>query len=202
MSADTASDLKAWSLANLLTYGRIVAIVPIAALVLSDDEAARWIALALYIAAALTDFLDGWIARRYDQQSDLGRMLDPIADKLMIAVILLALVAAGTVSGHLIWAAMLILAREVFVSGLREFLSDRKVVLHVTLLAKWKTTIQMVAIGWLIIAPAVAPDIPWAMTIGGILIWLAAFITLKTGVDYLRAGLTSLAAETEQRTTS
>lgn len=202
MSADTASDLKAWSLANLLTYGRIVAIVPIAALVLSDDEAARWIALALYVAAALTDFLDGWIARRYDQQSDLGRMLDPIADKLMIAVILLALVAAGTVSGHMIWAAMLILAREVFVSGLREFLSDRKVVLHVTRFAKWKTTIQMIALGWLIVAPVIAPALPVAMTIGAILIWLAALITLKTGVDYLRAGLTSLAAKHEQRTTS
>lgn len=202
MSVNTASDLKTWSLANLLTYARIAAIVPIAALVLRDGDAARWIAVGLYIAAALTDFLDGWVARRYEQQSELGRMLDPIADKLMVAVVLMALVAAGTVSGHLVWAAMLILAREVFISGLREFLAGRTVVLHVTRLAKWKTTIQMVAIGWLMITPTAVTAVPFAEAFGSILLWLAAAVTIKTGVDYLSAGLTSLAADKENRTTS
>lgn len=202
MSVDTTPNLKTWSLANLLTYGRIAAIFPIAALVLSNGDTARWIALWLYVLAALTDLLDGWVARRYDQHSELGRMLDPIADKLMVAAVVLSLVAAGTISGHLVWAAMLILTRELFISGLREFLAGRTVVLHVTRLAKWKTTIQMVAIGWLIISPAATTMIPLTGAIGAILLWIAAVITVKTGVDYLRAGLTSLAADTKQRMTS
>ena len=124
------------SLPNMLTYGRIAAVPAIAACLFYPNDTAHWIALGIYIAACITDFFDGYLARIWNQQSSLGRMLDPIADKLLISVVLLMLVADGTIQGINIWAAIIILCREVLVSGLREFLAELQVSVPVTQLAR------------------------------------------------------------------
>ncbi len=174
---------------NLLTYGRIAAVPALAACLMWNTPAARWLALGIYVAAAITDFFDGWLARAWQQQSALGRMLDPIADKLLVAGALLMLAADGTISGAHLWAALVIMSREVLVSGLREFLGQLQVSVPVTWMAKWKTAIQMVALGFLIVGPA--GDVVWpantTVGLGGL--WIAAALTLYTGWDYFRAGL-------------
>ena len=178
------------SLPNLLTYGRIVAVPAlVACLLLIHGDTGRWIALALFIAACITDYFDGYLARMWHQQSALGRMLDPIADKLLVGVTLLMLVHDNTISGHMIWAAVIILSREILVSGLREFLAELNVKIGVTQLAKWKTTLQMIALGVLIAGPAGDRLIPGVSSIGLALLWLAAFLTLFTGYDYLKAAI-------------
>ena len=113
-----------------------------------NRDLARWSALGLYIIASVTDFFDGYLARIWNQMSNIGRMLDPIADKLLVSSILLLLAADGTIAGWTIWAAIIILCREILVSGLREYLAELKVSVPVTWIAKWKTTVQMVAIGF------------------------------------------------------
>ncbi len=182
---------------NLLTYGRIVAVPLVAGALLWDTDASRWLAFVLFVAAAITDFFDGWLARAWQQQSALGRMLDPIADKLLVAGVLLMLTANGTISGGHLWAAFIILSREVLVSGLREFLGQLRVSVPVTWLAKWKTAIQLVAIGFLIIGPAAEPYVPHAIDVGLAGLWVAALLTLYTGYDYLRAGLRHVIREDE-----
>ena len=142
----------ALALPNLLTYGRLVA-VPVVALFLQSPSA-HWAALAVYTIACVTDFFDGYLARIWKQQSPLGRMLDPIADKLLVAATLLAVTANGTLRGWTVWAAIIILCRELLVSGLREYLADVKVPLPVSAIAKWKTTAQMFALGFFIAGPA------------------------------------------------
>ena len=124
----------------------------------------RWVALAIFIAAAITDFLDGYFARTVGQQSSLGRMLDPIADKLLVASCLLMLAADGTIRGWSLLAAIIILCREILVSGLREYLAELRVSVPVTQLAKWKTTLQLVAIGFLIAGEAGDIMIPALIT--------------------------------------
>ena len=118
----------------------------------------RWVALAVFIAAAITDYLDGYYARMWDQHSAFGRMLDPIADKLLVASCLLMLAADCSIHGWTLWAAIVILCREILVSGLREYLAALRVSVPVTKLAKWKTTIQLVAIGFLIAGEAGEAD--------------------------------------------
>jgi len=177
------------SLPNILTYGRILAIPAIIILLFPKDDFGRWLALALYIIASVTDYLDGYLARRWKQQSALGRMLDPIADKLLVATVILMLVGEGTIGGWSLLAAIVILCREVLVSGLREFLAEARVSLPVTQLAKWKTAIQMVALGVLIIGPALKDSVPYIIEIGLALLWVAALVTFYTGYDYLRSGL-------------
>jgi CDP-diacylglycerol--glycerol-3-phosphate 3-phosphatidyltransferase len=177
------------SLPNILTYGRIAAIPAIIVLLFPGDDFGRWLALALYIVASVTDFFDGYLARIWQQQSALGRMLDPIADKLLVATVILMLVADGTIGGWSLLAAIVILCREVLVSGLREFLAEVQVGLPVTRLAKWKTAVQMVALGFLVLGPAGGQVIPYAVEIGLTLLWIAALVTIYTGYDYLRAGL-------------
>lgn len=178
------------SLPNILTYGRIAAIPVIIVLLFpSSDDSVRWFALALFVVASVTDFLDGYLARIWQQQSSLGRMLDPIADKLLVATVILMLVADGTIGGWSLLAAIVILCREVLVSGLREFLAELQVGLPVTRLAKWKTAVQMIALGFLILGPAGGRVIPYAVEIGLVLLWIAAIVTIYTGYDYLRAGL-------------
>ena len=115
---------------------------------------ARWTALAIFVAAAVTDFFDGYLARAWSQQSSLGRMLDPIADKLLVSAVILVLAADQTISGVTLWAAIVILCREILVSGLREYLAELRVPVPVTAVAKWKTTAQLVALGFLIAGPA------------------------------------------------
>jgi CDP-diacylglycerol--glycerol-3-phosphate 3-phosphatidyltransferase len=177
------------SLPNILTYGRILAIPAIIILLFPRDDFGRWLALALYVIASVTDYLDGYLARRWQQQSALGRMLDPIADKLLVATVILMLVGEGTIGGWSLLAAIVILSREVLVSGLREFLAEARVSLPVTQLAKWKTAIQMVALGVLIIGPALQGSVPYIIEIGLVLLWIAALVTIYTGYDYLRSGL-------------
>ncbi|MGL4405867.1 MAG: CDP-alcohol phosphatidyltransferase family protein, partial [Notoacmeibacter sp.] len=125
----------------------------------------------------------------WQQQSNIGRMLDPIADKLLVASCLLLLAADGTIAGWTLWAAIIILCREILVSGLREYLADLKVSVPVTQLAKWKTTIQMVAVGFLLAGTAGDKILPYTSEMGIALLWVAAVLTLYTGYDYFRAGV-------------
>jgi cardiolipin synthase len=180
---------KVWNLPNILTYGRIAAVPLVAGLLMWGGNGARWLALAIYIVAAITDFLDGYLARLWQQQSALGRMLDPIADKVLVSVVLLVLSADGILFGGHIWAAIIILAREVLVSGLREFLGELQVSVPVTQIAKWKTTVQLIAIGFLIAGPAGDQIVPVVTRLGIIGLWVAAALTLYTGYDYFRAGI-------------
>ncbi len=180
---------KIWNLPNLLTYGRILAVPVVAGLLMWGGDTARWAALGIYVVAAITDFLDGYLARKWQQQSALGRMLDPIADKVLVSVVLLVLAADGILFGGHMWAAIIILAREVLVSGLREFLGVLRVSVPVTQIAKWKTTVQLLAIGFLIAGPTGDQIIPYTTQTGLFFLWIAAALTLYTGYDYFRAGL-------------
>lgn len=180
---------KVWNLPNMLTYGRIAAVPAVAGLLMYGGHGARWTALVIYVAAAITDFLDGYLARKWQQQSSLGRMLDPIADKVLVAVVLLVLSADGILFGGHIWAAIIILSREVLVSGLREYLGELQVSVPVTSIAKWKTTAQLLAVGFLIAGPAGDVFFAHVTRIGIGLLWIAALLTLYTGYDYFRAGL-------------
>jgi cardiolipin synthase (CMP-forming) len=181
---------KALSLPNILTYGRLVAVpVVVGLLFWPDDQWSRWIALGIFILAAITDYFDGYFARAYAQQSALGRMLDPIADKLLVAACLLMLVSDGTIQSWDLWAAIVILCREILVSGLREFLAELKVSVPVSRVAKWKTTMQLLAVGFLIAGPAGETVLPGTVLIGIVLLWAAAILTIYTGWDYFRSGL-------------
>ena len=182
------------ALPNLLTYARIAAVPVVVALmywqsIFAGPLGLRWVALIIFISAGVTDILDGYFARSWGQQSSLGRMLDPIADKLLVASCLLMLAAEDTIRGWTLLAAVVILCREILVSGLREYLAELRVSVPVTRLAKWKTLGQMVAVGFLIAGPAGDRIIPAVTQTGIVLLWLSALLTLYTGWDYMRAGL-------------
>ena len=185
---------RIFNLPNMLTYGRIAA-VPLIVLCfflegkLKSSDFARWSALFIFISASITDFFDGYLARAWKQTSTIGRMLDPIADKLLVSSCLLLLAADGTIAGWTLWAAIVILCREILVSGLREYLAELKVSVPVTQLAKWKTTLQMVALGFLLAGPAGDKIVPYVTELGLALLWISAIVTLYTGWDYFRAGL-------------
>jgi cardiolipin synthase len=183
------------SLPNLLTYARIAAVPAVVTCLLIGGDDARWLALGLFIAAGVTDFFDGFLARRWSQQSSLGRMLDPIADKLLVSATLLMLAADETIAGMNLVAAIIILCREILVSGLREFLAELRVPVPVTRLAKWKTSIQLVAIGFLIAGSAGDKILPWTTAIGLSGLWIAAGFTVVTGFDYFRVGVAHLMDE-------
>jgi cardiolipin synthase (CMP-forming) len=180
----------ALSLPNLLTYGRVAAVPVVVALLYWPDEVgARFAALLLFVAAGVTDYLDGYFARAYAQSSALGRMLDPIADKLLVAACLLMLAADQVITGLSLWAAIIILCREVLVSGLREYLAELKVGVPVSRVAKYKTALQLVSIGFLIAGPAGEVVLPQTVTIGLVLLWIAAALTIYTGWDYLKSSI-------------
>src|SRR5580692_1027856 len=188
------------ALPNILTYARIAAIPVVVACmfwqaILHGGLWLRWLALAVFIAAAISDFLDGYLARAWSQQSSLGRMLDPIADKLLVASCLLMLAAESTIHGWALLAAVVILCREILVSGLREYLAELRVSVPVTRLAKWKTALQLVAVGFLICGDAGDAIVPVVTHIGITLLWLSALLTLYTGWDYLQAGVHHLTRE-------
>ncbi len=166
---------------NILTFARIALIPVLVLLLYTDSSAARWWAVGLYALIALTDFLDGFLARKLHQQSALGALIDPIADKVLVVALIVALVGSGDIARWDIAAAILILSREFLVSGLREFLAIRNIPLPVTQLAKWKTTVQFVALG-LFLLPALDVGGQAIATSG--LWWLATALTLITGVDY------------------
>ncbi len=180
--------------ANILTLSRIVAIPLVVACFWLERGWAQWLSMILFVAAGVTDWFDGYFARRYHQISRLGRFLDPIADKLLVAAALVMLVAGNNapLRGVHVLAALIILAREILVSGLREFLAELRVGLPVSALAKWKTTVQMAAIALLLVGDAAAP---YVTTLGLWLIWIAAGLTLVTGYDYLRTGLRHMAED-------
>jgi cardiolipin synthase len=158
-------------------------------LFLIPGNAGRWWALGIYVAACITDWLDGYLARAWRQQSTLGRMLDPIADKLLVGTTVLMLAHDNTIDRLNVAAAVIILCREILVSGLREFLAELNVKVHVTQLAKWKTTLQMVALGILLAGPAGDALLPGVTVAGLTLLWVAALLTLWTGYDYLKAAV-------------
>lgn len=179
-----------FSLPNLLTYARVAAVpLVVACLFWSKLDVMRWTAFWIYTVAAITDFFDGWLARLWSQQSSLGRMLDPIADKLLVASCLLMLVADHTIQGWWTWAAIIILCREILVSGLREFLAELRVSVPVSTVAKWKTAMQLFSLGFLIVGPAGEEILPHTVDIGLWLLAIAAVLTLYTGYDYFRLGL-------------
>ena len=183
-----------FSFPNILTYARIIA-VPLVVLCfflegkLKSSDTAHWAAFIIFVVASITDFFDGYLARMWKQTSNIGRMLDPIADKLLVSACLLLLAANGTIAGWSLWAAIIILCREILVSGLREYLAELKVGVPVSRLAKWKTTVQMIALMILLIGPAGEPYFAYTTQLGLLLLWIAAILTLITGWDYFRAGL-------------
>lgn len=195
---------RAYNIPNMLTYGRILA-VPLIVLCffvegrLQSTDFARWTALGLFALASITDFLDGYLARIWNQTSNIGRMLDPIADKLLISVCLLLMAAdtEKTIAGWSLWAAIIILCREILVSGLREYLAALKVSVPVTRIAKWKTTAQMLALGFLLAGPAGEKVLPYTIEIGRTLLWIAALLTIYTGYDYFKAGLKHIVDDDE-----
>jgi len=188
------------SLPNILTYSRCAAVPLVAACLFWSDILhggiwLRWVALGLFAAAAVTDFFDGYLARAWGQQSAIGRMLDPIADKLLVSTCLLMLASDGTIRGWSLWAAVVILCREILVSGLREFLAELRVSVPVSRLAKWKTTLQLVSVGFLLAGPAGDLVLPGITLIGIAFLWVSAVLTLYTGYDYFRAGARHLVEE-------
>ncbi len=181
------------SLPNLLTISRIVVIPLIVATFYFDSPGVRWFACALFVAAAITDFFDGYFARRHNIVSSFGRFLDPIADKLLVSAVLLLLTSFDRVHEISVLPAVVILLREILVSGLREYLAELQVGMPVSRLAKWKTGIQMTALPVLIVGSAAPGWLP-AEIIGEVLLWVAGVLTLITGWDYLQAGLKHMKA--------
>ena len=177
------------TLPNILTLSRIVAVpLLVACLWWPHWPAGYAVAFALYCLMGITDYFDGYLARAQGAVSRLGIFLDPIADKIMVAAVILMLVATRDIFGLHIVAALIILLREIAVSGLREFLAQLQVSMPVSQLAKWKTTLQLVALGALILSGAL-PHLLWIDAIGLSALWCAAALTLVTGWDYLRVGL-------------
>lgn len=180
------------SLPNILTLSRIAVIPGLIATFYIDGALGNWAGLGVFVAAGITDFFDGYVARIQGAQSKLGQFLDPVADKLLVAAAILMMVAFGRIEGWAVLAALVILCREIMVSGLREFLAELRVGLPVTRLAKWKTAVQITALAFLLVGDAAPPSIP-ADSIGAIGLWLAAALTLYTGYDYLQLGLRHIA---------
>ena len=179
-------------LPNVLTLLRIGSIPVLVALVAIRLPMADLAALLLYIAACVTDYLDGMLARRRKQNSELGRMMDPIADKLLVGALLLVLAGYGLLVQGSLFAAIIIMLREILVSGLREYMASQRATLPSTRLAKWKTGIQMVAIGFLLAGDSTARllGMAWlpAGTIGAVLLWISVVPTLMSGWGYLVVG--------------
>jgi cardiolipin synthase len=194
------------NLPNLLTLSRIAAIPLLVALVALRSPDGDVAACAVFTLAGITDWLDGRIARQQKLQSDLGRMLDPIADKLLVGATLMVLAGMGRLDFYALFPAIVIMCREILVSGLREYLAGLSVGLPVTRLAKWKTGLQMTALAILLAGDSGAAVLHLAALpiglIGTIMLWAAALLTLVTGWDYLMAGLRhavpSLAAPPDQ----
>ena len=178
-------------LPNYLTFMRILVIPGVIASFSFPGVFAAWVGCGLFIAASITDWFDGYLARKFKSTSSLGRIFDPIADKLLVAATLLMMAAYDRLGYTGLWPAVIILCREVLVSGLREFLAEIKIGLPVTHLAKWKTGIQMVSIPMLMVADY-SPWFCYFGEVGEVLIWIAAVLTVITGYDYLRAGLKHL----------
>jgi cardiolipin synthase len=169
---------------NALTASRVALIPVICLLVFVPGQVAAWASFALYAFAGISDFFDGWLARRWNAGSAFGRIFDPIADKLLVAALLLCLIASGLVAGIDLIPVIVIILRELLVSGLREYLGQTGAVLPVSRLAKWKTTAQLLALGLLLLAPVLP-----VWNAGLIALWIAAGLTAVTGWSYLQTAL-------------
>jgi cardiolipin synthase len=176
---------------NILTVSRVLLIPLLIGLFYVDGDWARWLACLIFVIAATTDYLDGYMARAWKMQSPFGRWLDPVADKLLVGATVLMLVGFGRAP---LLPALVIVLREIMVSGLREYMAEVSVGLPVSRLAKWKTAVQMTAIGFLLVGDAGPGWLPVAW-IGWAGLWMAALLTLVTGWDYLQAGLRHMLAE-------
>lgn len=178
-----------WNLPNILTLSRIFVIPVLIASFFMEQPLGSHVAFVVFALAGITDFFDGYLARVTGTVSKIGQFLDPIADKLMVGAVIIMVVHAKWVDGIHVVAAVIIMCREILVSGLREFLAGAQVSVPVTMLAKWKTTVQMVALAGLVWSEG-GPSLGLpANEIGIALLWVAAVLTLYTGIDYLRAGL-------------
>ena len=187
---------------NILTIGRII-IVPIFVITFFiPGFFGDLIPFFLFVIASFTDYLDGLLARFFKEESKLGELLDPIADKILVSAALILLVMNGTIKSYEVIAAVIILTREILISGLREFLAKGKVNMPVSGLAKLKTFLQMFAISILLLGQTGNKIINFqdynAQTIGIIILWLSAFLTLYTGYDYLRKGIDHAISEDEK----
>ncbi|MBC6496994.1 MAG: CDP-diacylglycerol--glycerol-3-phosphate 3-phosphatidyltransferase [Alphaproteobacteria bacterium GM7ARS4] len=180
------------TLPNTISLGRMALVPVVATMLWFDTPFMRWLALFFYVAACVSDFVDGYLARSTKQISVLGKMLDPVADKLMVSTVIFMLVVTGRIEGIDTIASLVILLREFLVSSLREFLSNLNMRMHVTGVAKWKTALQMFALGFLIVGDASPWFIP-ALLIGSIGLWLAALLSVISAFAYVRTGIRGIA---------
>ena len=180
---------------NYLTMFRIASVVGVYLSFYVAAPLGHWLAVAVFALGAITDFFDGYLARKFDALSDFGRMFDPIADKLMVLICLVMLISADIITLAHLPAALIIISREILVSGLREFLNGRDVMLPVSTLAKYKTSLQMIALGCLLAGPTGDALLPGVLTLGFVMLWLSALLTVMTGYDYLRASLRQLRSQ-------
>ena len=176
-------------LPNLLTLARIALVPAFVASFWMDMPAGRWVAFVVFVIAAITDYADGWLARARNLESRLGQMLDPIADKLLVAAALIMLVYNDDIRGFVIIPALIILAREILVSGMREFLATIAVQVPVSSISKFKTAVQLIALSMLILAPAVEHVWGGLHLVGIFSLWGAAVLTIYTGVVYVQVNL-------------
>ncbi len=181
------------SLPNLLTIGRIVAVPLICLFIVLGGPVWGTLAFVLYVAAAASDWLDGYLARKLDLGSPLGRMLDPIADKVLVGALLIVMAFTRDLGALDLIPAVAIMMREILVPGLREYLGPKNVTVHVTPLAKWKTTVQLIALGLVMLEPL----IPGFGLISDIALWLAGLLTVWTGVQYYAGAWPHLTEDAE-----
>lgn len=174
---------------NMMTIGRLLTLPLLVMLMMIDASWAAWSALGIYTLGCITDWLDGLIARRYSLESNFGKFLDPIADKIFISTVLICLVANGNLSGWGIIPVLLILSREFLISGLREFFGPKNIKFPVSIVAKWKTGIQMFALGFLIMGEYGVPVLPLNIEIGYTLLIIATILTVQSGWTYMKEGM-------------
>jgi cardiolipin synthase (CMP-forming) len=185
--------MNALSLPNLITIGRIVAVPVICLFVVLGGPVWGWLAFLLYVAAAASDWVDGYLARKLNMGSPLGRMLDPIADKLLVGALLIVLAFTRELGALDLIPAVAIMMREILVPGLREYLGPKNITVHVTPLAKWKTTVQLIALGLVMLEPL----IPGLGLVSDIALWLAGLLTVWTGVQYYAGAWPHLTEDAE-----
>jgi cardiolipin synthase len=173
---------------NMLTMSRIIVIPAMIGAFYLDSPLSNWVVFGFFSFASITDYFDGYLARSLNEVTGLGRFLDPVADKLLVAATLLMLVYVDQIADWTILPAVVIMCREIMVSALREYLAELRVGLPVSKLAKWKTMVQMLALGFVIVGDAAFWQIP-AREIGIAGLWIAAALTIYTGYDYLQLGL-------------
>ncbi|HNQ92124.1 MAG TPA: CDP-diacylglycerol--glycerol-3-phosphate 3-phosphatidyltransferase [Alphaproteobacteria bacterium] len=180
------------NLPNILTVGRLLSLPFLVALMMIDATWAAWTSLGLYTLGCITDWFDGYLARKFKLESPFGKFLDPVADKIFVATVLLTLLANGHVSGWGIAPIILILSREFLISGLREYFGPKNIQFPVSKLAKWKTTIQMFSLGFLIMGEYGVPVLPLNIEIGYTLLVAATVLTIMTGWSYFKEGMKHL----------